>query len=236
MIPLSKPATIAIDGFAGSGKSTAAARLAEALDYLYFDTGVMYRAVTWAILEQGIDPGDAEQVSRVAEALTIDVVANGPDDGRQFTVLADGQDVTWAIREPAVEANVSLVSSYPRVRIVLTDQQRRIAAAGPVVMAGRDVGTVVLPQADLKIFLVASAEERAHRRCKQLKEQHKPIDYDRILTAIIERDKKDRENPVSPTIPAEDAVILNTDNLNVDEVVGELQTLVKQLRSGLKVA
>ncbi|MCB0166799.1 MAG: (d)CMP kinase [Anaerolineae bacterium] len=232
---MSKPATIAIDGFAGSGKSTAAARLAEALGYLYFDTGVMYRAVTWAILEQGIDSGDTERVSEVAEALIIDVVANGPDDGRQFTVLADDEDITWAIREPAVEANVSLVSSYPRVRTVLTEQQRRIAAAGPVVMAGRDVGTVVLPQADLKIFLEASAEERARRRCKQLAEQNKPADYGRILAAIIERDKKDRENPVSPTIPADDAVILSTDNLKVDEVVGELQTLVEQLANGLKI-
>lgn len=232
---MSKPATIAIDGFAGSGKSTAAARLAEALGYLYFDTGVMYRAVTWAILERGIDPRDEERVSEVAEALIIDVVAEGPDDGRQFTVLADGVDITWAIREPAVEANVSLVSSYPRVRTVLTNQQRRIAAAGPVVMAGRDIGTVVLPQADLKIFLEASAEERARRRCKQLKEQNKPIDYEHSLKAIMERDKKDQTNPVSPTIPAEDAVILNTDNLKVDEVLGELQTLVQQVRNGLKI-
>lgn len=221
-----KPATIAIDGFAGSGKSTAAARLAEALGYLYFDTGVMYRAVTWAVLEQGVDPTDGEQVSRVAEALTIDVVPDGPQDGRQNTVLADDRDVTWAIREAAVEAHVSQVSGYPRVRAVLTAQQRRIAAGRSVVMVGRDVGTVVLPDADLKIFLEASAQERARRRCKQLSEQGKPADYEKILTAIIERDKKDHANPISPTVPAHDAVIVNTDDLTIDEVVDKLRRLV----------
>ena len=223
---MSKPSTIAIDGFAGSGKSTAAARLAEELGYLYFDTGVMYRAVTWAVLEKGVDPGDGERVSQIAEALTIDVMADGPSDGRQYTVLADDQDITWAIREADVEAKVSQVSGYPRVRAVLTEQQRRIAAGGSVVMAGRDVGTVVLPHADLKIFLEASAQERARRRYKQLKEHHKPADYERILAAIIERDKKDKANPVSPTVPAEDAVILNTDELSIDAVAQKLHSLV----------
>lgn len=231
MISLSKPSTIAIDGFAGSGKSTAAARLAKKLGYLYFDTGVMYRAVTWAVLDRGVDPDDREQVSNVAESLKINVIPNGPQDGRQYTVVADDQDVTWAIREASVEAKVSQVSAYPRVRAVLTDQQRRIAAGGSVIMVGRDVGTVVLPQADLKVFLEASAQERARRRCKQLKEQDKPADYEDILTAIIERDKKDKANPVSPTVPAEDAVILNTDNLRIEEVVKELQMLVRRYES-----
>ncbi|MCB0209830.1 MAG: (d)CMP kinase [Anaerolineae bacterium] len=223
---MSKPSTIAIDGFAGSGKSTAAARLAQELGYLYFDTGVMYRAVTWAVLEKGIDPGDGERVSQVAEALRIDVVADGPADGRQYTVLADDQDITWAIREADVEANVSQVSGYLRVRAVLTDQQRRIAAGGPVVMVGRDIGTVVLPNADLKVFLEASAQERARRRCKQLQENHKPADYEHILAAIIARDKKDKANPVSPTVPADDAIILNTDQLNIEAVTQKLHSLV----------
>jgi cytidylate kinase len=146
------PSTITIDGFAASGKSTVAAKLAQAIGYLYFDTGVMYRAVTWAVLNRGLNPTDEPEASRLAESITIEVLAGGLDDGRQYTVLADGQDITWAIRRPEVDADVSVVSAFPRVRTALTHQQRRIAAPGAVVMVGRDIGTVVLPDADLKFF------------------------------------------------------------------------------------
>jgi cytidylate kinase len=221
---------ITIDGAAASGKSTVGARLAESLDYLYFDTGVMYRAVTWAALDRDIDPRHIEEVSIVAETLLIEVNPNGSDqtghDGRQYTVLADSQDITWAIRNPAVEQYVSLVSSYPRVRTALTEQQRRIAAAGRVVMVGRDIGTVVLPDADLKIFLRASAAERARRRYQDNQAQGQKAGYEEILAAIQERDKQDIEKPISPLVPAEDAIIVNTDGLSVDEVVAQLQQLV----------
>ena len=156
-----KPSTIAIDGTAASGKSTVGELLAQSLHYLYFDTGVMYRAVTWATLDRAIDIENIEAVSRLAETLIIEVEADGPDDGRQYTVLADGQDVTWDIRSPEVEAAIGRVSAYPRVRAALIAQQRRIAEAGSIVMVGRDIGTVVLPEADFKIFMRASAEERA---------------------------------------------------------------------------
>ena len=222
---MTKPSTITIDGFAASGKSTVALLLAQNLGYLYFDTGVMYRAVTWAVLDRAIDPANEENVSQLAEALLIEVVANGPDDGRQNTVLVDGQDVTWDIRQPQVDAQVSMVASYPRVRTALTNQQRRIGAAGSIVMVGRDIGTVVLPNADLKIFMEASAEERASRRYKQAVEQNQAADYDAILAGIVQRDKLDKANPVSPTVPAPDAIIVDTDNLTIDEVVAKLEKL-----------
>ena len=222
---MTKPSTITIDGFAASVKSTVALLLAQNLGYLYFDTGVMYRAVTWAVLDKDIDPANEENVSQLAEALLIEVVADGPDDGRQNTVLVNGQDVTWDIRQPRVDAKVSVVASYPRVRTALTNQQRRIGAAGSIVMVGRDIGTVVLPNADLKIFMEASAEERARRRYTQAVEQNQAADYDAILAGIIQRDKLDKANPVSPTIPAADAIIVDTDNLTIDEVVAKLEQL-----------
>jgi len=219
---------ITIDGTAASGKSTVGALLADSLGYLYFDTGVMYRAVTWAVLDQNVDPNDIDGASKIAEILAIDVKPDGPEDGRQYTVLADGEDITWAIRSPNVEQYVSLVSSYPRVRTALTEQQRRIAAVGRVVMVGRDIGTVVLPDADLKIFLRASAEERARRRLQDSQRQREDISYEEILTAIKERDRQDIEKPISPLVPAEDAVIVDTDGLSIEEVVEQLKQLVAE--------
>lgn len=223
---LSKPSTIAIDGSAASGKSTVGARLAQRLGYLYFDTGVMYRAVTWAVLSRKINPEKVEVVSELAEKLLIEVKPNGPQDGRLYTVLADGQDITWQIRSPEVEAYVSLVSSYPRVRAALIAQQRRIAAPGSIVMVGRDIGTVVLPEADLKVFMHASAEERARRRYHEILTQGKRADFEEILKAMRERDKQDREKPISPMVPASDAVIIETDNLSLEAVLVRLEQLI----------
>jgi len=231
---LDKPSTIAVDGFAASGKSTVAAALAHRLGYFYFDTGVMYRAVTWAVLNQQIDPDDQENVSALAEKIEIEVKSNGPDDGRQYTVLVDGQDVTWGIREPEVEKNVSQTASYPRVRKALTRQQRHIAAGGDIVMVGRDIGTVVLPQADLKFFLHASAEERARRRYEDAKAKNESANYNKILRAIIDRDRRDSQNPVSPTVPAQDAIIVDTDGLTVEQVVDHLKQLVADYQNGSK--
>jgi cytidylate kinase len=223
---LSKPLTIAIDGSAASGKSTVGALLAQRLGYLYFDTGVMYRAITWAALNRNIDPRNREFVSALAETLVIEVNPNGCDDGRLYTVLADGQDITWQIRSPEVDAFVSLVSSYPRVRAALTAQQRRIAAAGFIVMVGRDIGTVVLPGADLKVFMRASAEERARRRYDETLAQGKPANFEEILRAMQERDKQDREKPISPMIPAPDAIIIETDHLSVEQVLAQVEQLI----------
>jgi CMP/dCMP kinase len=225
---LSLPSTIAIDGTAASGKSTVGALLARQLGYLYFDTGVMYRAVTWAALNRHIEPADLEQVSELAEELQIEVKPDGPDDGRQYTVLVNGQDVTWSIRSPEVEAHVSRVAAYPRVRAALTAQQRRIAAPGSIVMVGRDIGTVVLPEADLKVFMRASARERARRRYSQALAEGKSPDFERILAAIIRRDQEDQNNPVSPMVPAPDAIIIKTDRRSIEDVLAELVQLLQR--------
>lgn len=158
------PSTITIDGPVASGKSTIGYLLARHLGYLYLDTGAMYRAVTWVALARGVPVEDEAAVTALAHALRIDVIPPTADDGRQYTVLADGADVTWEIRRPEVDGSVSAVSAYPGVREAMVAQQRRIAAGGRVVMVGRDIGSVVLPDADLKLYLDASPQERARRR------------------------------------------------------------------------
>ncbi len=155
---------IAIDGEAAAGKSTIGSLLAERLGYLYFDTGVMYRAVTWAALQRGVDVMDEAAVTALSEALNIRVTQPTSHDGRQYDVCADQVDVTWAIREPAVDGVVSIVAAYAGVRRALVGQQRHIARAQDVVMVGRDIGTIVMPHAALKIYVRAPAEERAWRR------------------------------------------------------------------------
>ncbi len=228
------PSTITIDGFAASGKSTVAALLAETLDYLYFDTGIMYRAVTWAVLNRNVDPTDVEAVSELSENITIEATPGGPDDGRQNTIYVDGQDVTWLIRQLEVETHVSLTASYPRVRQALTAQQRRMAANRPIVMVGRDIGTVVLPDADLKIFMQASAEERARRRYKEALLKDESANYVQILKAIIARDERDKCNPISPTVPAQDAIVVNTDGISIEDVVDQLKQLVVRHKNGAR--
>ena len=158
------PNIIAIDGPAASGKSTLGRRLADSLGYLFFDTGVMYRAVTWSAIQRGLEISDEAAVTSLAETVQIDVRPPSKEDGRACDVLLDGVDITWETRRPEVEANVSPVSAYSGVRQALAAKQRRIGLRGQVVMVGRDIGTVVLPEADLKIYLDASAEQRALRR------------------------------------------------------------------------
>lgn len=216
---------IAIDGPAASGKSTIGFLLSKDLNILYLDTGVMYRAVTWAALERSIDIHDESAVSELAETLQIDILSSHISDGRQTTILADNHDVTWSIREPAVDRSVSLVSSYQRVRTVLTEQQRQIACKS-VVMVGRDIGTVVLPNADLKLFIQASATERARRRYKEFNKEETPADYEKILSALIERDKQDEQKPISPLIPADDAVVIDTDGLSIEAVLSQVKGLL----------
>lgn len=223
-----QPRTITIDGPAASGKSTVGESLAERLGYLYFDTGAMYRAVTWAALERGIDVDDEEAVTELAEQLRIRVADVTENDGRQYTVLADGIDITWAIRTPQVDANVSAVSAYRGVRRALVAKQREIAADTAVVMVGRDIGTVVLPEADLKIYLDATVEERARRRWLEMKERGKNADYQAVLRSMRRRDKIDRSRDVSPLRPAEDAVRIDTTKMDVEMVVDTTERLVEE--------
>ncbi len=223
-----RPLTIAIDGPAASGKSTVGEGLAESLGYLFFDTGVMYRAVTWAALERGVAIEDEEAVTDLAEQLDIEVTDATEDDGRQYTVLADGIDVTWAIRAPAVDANVSAVSAYRGVRRALVAKQRRVADGKPVVMVGRDIGTVVLPEADLKIYLDASVEERARRRWAEMDQREQDADYGHVLASMRRRDRIDSNREISPLRAAQDAVRIDTTDLDVEEVVEEAEHLVQE--------
>lgn len=222
-----KPSTIAIDGPASSGKSTIAELLARRLDYLYFDTGVMYRAVTWAALDRGIPIEDELAVTALAQKLGVQVTPPTLNDGRQYTVLADGADVTWGIRAPEVNGNVSTVSAYPGVRRALVRQQRRVAAQGPVVMVGRDIGTVVLPEADLKIYLDASVEERARRRWREERARGEEADYEMVLASMRRRDEIDSNRKASPLRVAEGAAVLDTTSLSITEVLAEAERLVE---------
>ena len=224
MIPL----TIAIDGPAASGKSTIGALLAKRLDYLYFDTGVMYRAVTWAALDRGTDIADEAAVTRLAEQVRIDVLAPTVGDGRPYTVLCDGCDVTWPIRSPEVDRAVSPVSAYRGVRAAMTAQQRRIGLAGRVVMVGRDIGTVVLPEADLKVYLDASVKERARRRLLEIEARGESADFQAVLSGLIKRDQIDSGRATAPLRPAMDAIIVDSTDLDIAGVMLVVERLVDE--------
>lgn len=223
---MSIPKIIAIDGPAASGKSTIAEKLAADLGYLYFDTGVMYRAVTLAALRKLRGVQDEQMVTSIAEQVDIDVLPPGAADGRLYDVLVDGEDVTWAIRQPEVDRNVSQVSAYSGVRKAMTEQQRRIGQRGGVVMVGRDIGTVVFPEAELKIFLDASAEERARRRFEEVARRGQEANYQEILEAMKRRDQMDSSRVIAPLRPAADAVIVNTDGLDVCQVLKRVKKLL----------
>ena len=216
------PKTIAIDGPAASGKSTIAEKLAEDLGYLFFDTGVMYRAVTLAVLQNKISVDDTNRVDQLAEEIKIDVFPPSVKDGRKYDVQLNGKDVTWEIRTSDVNANVSRISAYKGVRKAMTEQQRRIGLRGSVVMVGRDIGTVVLPEADLKIYLDASVEERARRRYKEDLERGQSVSYEEILASLKNRDRIDSTREIAPLKAADDARIIQTDNLSIENVLREI--------------
>lgn len=219
---------ITIDGPAASGKSTLGKNLADWLGYLYFDTGVMYRAVTWAAQHAGLPINDEAAVTALAETIDIDVRPASQDDGRAYDVLANGQDITWEIRRPEVDGDVSQVAAYAGVRRALTAQQRRIGLRGRVVMVGRDIGTVVLPEADLKIYLEATLEERARRRYKEVLERGGIASMDTIRNNLVERDRIDSTREVAPLRPAPDAIILDSDCLDASQALEAAKNLVKQ--------
>ena len=212
------PSIIAIDGPAASGKSTLGLKLASELGYLFFDTGVMYRAITWIALDHNIDITDEKAVTALAENSPIDVAPASKSDGRACDVLVAGRDITWETRLPEVDANVSVVSAYGGVRAALSQQQRRIGKRGKVVMVGRDIGTVVLPEADLKIYLDASAEERAKRRFDEMAARGAKVEYENVLAKVIERDRIDSTRDVAPLKAADDAIVVDSDKMNVDQV------------------
>lgn len=223
-----RPSTIAIDGPAASGKSTIGDYLADYLGYLFLDTGVLYRAVTWAAQARGIATEAEDQVTRLAQDVEIEILSSAAADGRQNTVKVDGRDVTWEIRSPKVEGDVSPVSAYPGVRRALTQRMREIARKGHVVMVGRDIGTVVIPDADLKLYVIASAEVRAQRRYVELVKKGKDVTYEKVLAGIHQRDRIDSGRATAPLRAAVDAVTVDTTDLSVETMFAEVVRLVNQ--------
>jgi pantoate ligase / CMP/dCMP kinase len=224
----SRQPILAIDGPAGAGKSTIARRCAQALGLLYLDTGAMYRAVTWLALESGISVENDVAIAELVSQCDIELSAN-PDPQQPSQVLIKGQDVTHAIRSLAVTAQVSAIAAQPSVRQELVKQQRRYGQRGGIVVEGRDIGTYVFPDAELKIFLTASVPERARRRQQDLKHQGETLPtLEELEVAIFERDRKDASRTISPLRKAADAVEINTDHLSIAEVTEQIVALYQQ--------
>ncbi len=221
-----RPRTIAIDGPAGAGKSTIGALVAERLGYLFLDTGAMYRAVALAALDRGIDPDDASALENLTRDLRITIGPPTIRDGRAYTVLLDGKDVTWDIRDGRIDRVVSQVARVPGVRDAMLEQQRSLAARGRVVMVGRDIGTVVLPDAERKIFLTASAAERARRREEELAARGEQRPRQELLHEILRRDQLDSERAVAPLRAADDAIVVETDGDSVGQALDRVLSVI----------
>jgi cytidylate kinase len=213
------PRVIAVDGSAASGKSTVGRLLARHFGYPFLDTGIMYRALTAAALDGGIDPHDHEALATFAAAARLDVSVPPTDSTRATRISVNGRDVTEELRRPDVEDAVSLVSRVPEVREALVRLQREIAGGRAIVMAGRDIGTVVLPKADLKVYLDASLDERARRRHAEFASGGRDVTHELVLEDLRRRDQIDSERAVSPLKPAEDALVIGTDGVAPDDVV-----------------
>ncbi|MGH7811495.1 MAG: (d)CMP kinase [Candidatus Binatia bacterium] len=215
---------IAIDGPSGAGKSTLARRLARELGFTYLDTGAMYRALALKLLRQGVDLADDDQVVRLVQLTDIDL---REEDGR-MAVLLDGEDVAAEMRTPEVSQMASKASARPCVRARLLQLQRNVAERGNVVAEGRDIGTVVFPQAEVKIFLDASARERARRRFLEVRAAGRAVELDETLREMVERDKRDSERDLAPLTRAADAVLIDSSNFDAEQVAAMVLDLVKR--------
>jgi len=222
---------IAIDGPAASGKSTTARYLADRLGYTYIDTGAMYRAVTCAVLDAGIDPADRERVEALARELRIELRREA--DGTLHTYL-NGVDVSREIRTTEVTAHVSQVSSYSGVRTPVVDQQRKMGESGGVVLDGRDIGTVVFPNADVKVFMVADLGARAERRKAELDRVGPGVPLDALMSDIAERDRFDSTRDLSPLKRADDAVLIDTSGLTIEQQVEAVLDLVRNRQEAVR--
>jgi len=223
-----KSLVIAIDGPAGAGKSTVARHVAGELGYLYIDSGAMYRAATWLVLNQNVNTQDFESIVKLVCQANIELRLNERAAGGPVRVFVNGQEVTDEIRSQEVTRLVSPLSAIPGLRQHLVAEQQKLAFRGGVVMDGRDIGTVVLPNADIKIFLTASPEVRARRRLKDLEERGESPAFDTVLREIKERDHQDSTRAIAPLRQAQDAIPLNTDNLGIEAVVNRILSLCKR--------
>lgn len=215
---------IAIDGPAAAGKSTVAKIVADHLSYIYIDTGAMYRAITYKAIKEKVDVNDASQLINLAEQTVIELQ---PSENGQL-VFVDGQDVTREIRDSEVNRLVSIIATKQEIRTALNAQQKTYSEAGGIVMDGRDIGTSVLPNAELKVFMIASVDIRAQRRHKENQEKGFESDLETLKSEIALRDKQDMEREISPLIKADDAIELDTSTLEIDEVVQRILSLAKE--------
>jgi cytidylate kinase len=218
---LPRPAIIAIDGPVAAGKTSVGKLLSRELRYRFLDTGIMYRAITWLALDRGIDVEDESALGRLAGETVM-----GLKDGDEGVIIVDGREVSEELRRPEVDRAVSLVSKVPDVRTALVEQQREIALEGRIVVVGRDIGTVVLPYADLKLFLVASVSKRAERRYMELTRQGYDVEYDQVLKDLEARDDLDTGRAHSPLRPAPNATLVDTDDIDLGQVIQRVMDLV----------
>jgi CMP/dCMP kinase len=224
------PTIITIDGPAASGKSTLGTLLAQHLNYVFFDTGVLYRALTVIALERGIPLDDPSRLAALAHATRLEVNPPTQSSRYPYTVLADGEDVTGRLRDVAVDRNVSIVSKYPEVRAALREQQRAIGRRGNVVMVGRDIGSVVMPDAPFKLYLEAPLDERAHRRYSEMREHGTAISLDTVADDLRRRDLLDKDNMLVPP----DAIVLQTAGLDPDEELARILAMFEDVvRAGV---
>lgn len=231
---MSRRLVVAIDGPAGAGKTSVSQRLADALGYIRLDTGALYRTVALAVLNQGVSVHDEAQVAAIAQGLSergaIQVHTARDGSGKQ-TILLDGGDVSLQIREPEVAAASSVVATYAGVRGALLAMQRERASRGGVVLEGRDIGTVVLPNADAKFFLTASVEVRAKRRYEELLAAGKNAEYEAVRSEVAERDRRDYERPIAPLRQADDALLVDSSGLDIDGVIELMAKRVRELEA-----
>lgn len=224
---MDKHISVAIDGPAAAGKSTVAKRVAKILNFTYIDTGAMYRAFTWAVMKKGLDPQDEKASCSIIPEVSIDMFEDG-------TVVCNGVDVTRAIREPRVSSNVSYIASYKDIRLAMVDLQRAMAASKSVVMDGRDIGTYVLPNAEVKIFQIASVECRAKRRYDENVSKGIPTSFEDVVADVEKRDYIDSHRAFAPLKPAEDSVELDTSPLNIEEVVDAILAIIHE-KTGIEI-
>ncbi len=216
---------VAIDGPSGAGKSTMARRIANDLGFVYVDTGAIYRTVGYYIHLCGIGPRDIHQITRLIDDVNITITY--PEDGIQHMIL-NGQDITQEIRTPLMSDYASKISAFPVVRSFLLDMQRDMARRHNVVMDGRDIGTVVLPQADVKIFLTASSEVRAHRRFLELQERGETVTYEKVLADLQQRDTQDSSRAIAPLRAAKDAVTVDSTQLDLEQTVAAIRKIIRE--------
>ena len=227
----SEKLTVAIDGPVAAGKTTVGDLVARKLGAVAFDTGILYRAVAHAVVRDGLDPADADVVAGLATNLDVKIQPASKDDGRSQDVLVDGEDVTWGLRTPEVDRVLPPVSANPGVREALLETQRQIGRSGRVVMIGRDIGTVILPDADFKFFIDAPMPERARRRHQELVERGVEISYEDVLRDLEARDRVDSSRTVAPLKPAHDAVRIDTNGRTAEDVA---EIIVETVRAGCR--